>query len=103
MSPISAEQNLGLSVLKGVMDALGDDWDDLSDVHRANAAAVSMDYAALVLRATWGDDVTDAMREVSVAVAQWTWIGEDVARRAMVEAVGTGLKLGLKVAVKAIL
>ena len=99
---MTAEQNLGLSVLKGVMRALGEDWKDVSDEDRRNAAAVSMDYAALVLRATWGDDVTEALAEVEVAVAQWTWIGEDVARRAMLEAVEIGMELGMKVALKAV-
>ena len=102
MSAVTAEQNLGLSVLNAIKKALGDDWADVSEAHRINAAAVGMDYAALVLRATWGADVREALSEVGVAIAQWEWIGEDVARRAMLDAVEFGLELGVKAAAKAL-
>ena len=102
MSPVTAEQNLGLSVLSAIKESLGDDWEDVSEAHRLNAAAVAMDYAALVLRATWGANVREALSEVEVAVAQWSWIGEDVARRAMLDAVEIGLELGVRAAAKAL-
>lgn len=96
------EQSFGLQILGDVMAEFGDDWDDLSQEHRTNASEVTMDYGALVLRSTWGTDVSEEMAEVKAAVAQWTWVGEDVVRRAMIQAAKTGLEIGAKAAVEAL-
>lgn len=99
--PVSSEVEFGLAILSAVISSTGEDWANLSDAHRDNAKAVTMDYGALVLRAALGEDVTEALVEVGVALGQWTWIGSDVARRAMLEAAQTALSVGASVALAA--
>ena len=100
----TAGQNFGLSILKQVMDSLGDEWDILSDEHKKNVAEVSMDYGALLIMATYGDhDVAEEMQEVRAAVSCWEFVAEDVVRRAMVDAASKGLELAAEAALGAVL
>lgn len=79
-------EKVGTQFLATAKSKLEGAWDELEQQGRDALEACARDRARLMVKALGGEDVSNEIGFVDATIANWTWVGAEKARKALVEA-----------------